>query len=58
MCQFSPLNHLYRQLTTSLNYRFMWKNKGLLYKEADKSLSITVLVIATVIYAQILILIK
>lgn len=36
----------------------MWKNKGLLYKEADKSLSITVLVIATVIYAQILILIK
>lgn len=31
---------------------FMWKNKGLLYnKEADKSLTITLLVIATAIYA-------
>ena len=37
----------------------MWKNRGLLdNKEADKSLTLTVLVIATVIYAQILILIK
>lgn len=52
MCQFSPLNYFYRQLTTSLNYRLTWKNKGLLYnKEADKNLTITVLVIATVIYA-------